>query len=314
MELKIDEQLKNVLIPLSEEKKKDLEASILQYGCVEPIITWNDVIVDGHNRYEICMKHGISFETKEHPFADMLEARLWVWDTLKNSREASLFEKCEMVMQFREDVQAEAFRRMTTGKKGDPCLPVSKGNRQGATDSILGHLAGVSASTMLMAMKLHDEADEEVLKELRAGRIAIKPAYNKLTGKTKTIRSTSTSSVGAEDALPQEDEKDIMSAQSPIKPAQIGGEVIPGMGSKDGFIMHTGGGLEDVPESADAILFEIETALNSFELSVQDALERYTPGMASEKINDEILSMLKKTTKSTVTFAAKYLKEVLGNE
>ena len=307
MELKIDEQLRNVLIPLSEEKKKDLEANILQYGCVEPIITWNGVIVDGHNRYEICQKHEIPFETREHPFSDMLEARLWVWDTLKNSREASVFEKCEMVMQFKEDVKAEAFKRRAAGK-ADLSVP----GHEGRTDAILGKMAGVGQKVMWQAMKLHDEADEELLRELRSGKIGIKPAYNKLTGKAKT-KPAAKPEQGLVISEP-EDESSNPVEETVIKPAKIGGEVIPGMGNKDGFIMHTGGGLEDVPESAEAILFEIETALNSFELSVQDALERYTPGMASEEINTEILTMLKKTTKSAVTYATKYLKEVLENE
>lgn len=57
MELKIDERLRDVLIPLTDEKFAALEEDILRNGCIQPIIVWNGTIVDGHNRYAM----GIEF-------------------------------------------------------------------------------------------------------------------------------------------------------------------------------------------------------------------------------------------------------------
>ena len=47
------------------EERKRLENNILENGFnpAFPIITWNNTIVDGHNRYNICKKHGIEFST-----------------------------------------------------------------------------------------------------------------------------------------------------------------------------------------------------------------------------------------------------------
>jgi len=63
MELKIEEKLRDVLIPLTDEKFTALEEDILRNGCIQPIIIWNGTIVDGHNRYAICQKYGIPFKT-----------------------------------------------------------------------------------------------------------------------------------------------------------------------------------------------------------------------------------------------------------
>lgn len=52
--LYIDDEFKNLISPLSPKEYFQLEENILTDGCINPIITWNDVIVDGHNRYEIC--------------------------------------------------------------------------------------------------------------------------------------------------------------------------------------------------------------------------------------------------------------------
>ncbi len=49
----INDELKNLLPPLSEEEAAGLEASILQYGCLTPLVTLNNILVDGHYRYRI---------------------------------------------------------------------------------------------------------------------------------------------------------------------------------------------------------------------------------------------------------------------
>ena len=36
------------------------------------------ILIDGHNRYEICTEHGIEFETQLLSFADRLHARVWI--------------------------------------------------------------------------------------------------------------------------------------------------------------------------------------------------------------------------------------------
>ena len=60
-DLKIDDDFKNLLPPLSKEEYTQLDRNISSKGFDEayPIIIWNKTIIDGHNRYEICKFHGI---------------------------------------------------------------------------------------------------------------------------------------------------------------------------------------------------------------------------------------------------------------
>ena len=60
-ELKIDEDYKYLIAPLQRREFLQLEENIIADGCREPIVVWNGVIVDGHNRYEICTRHKIPF-------------------------------------------------------------------------------------------------------------------------------------------------------------------------------------------------------------------------------------------------------------
>ncbi|HEY9597430.1 MAG TPA: DNA cytosine methyltransferase, partial [Cyanophyceae cyanobacterium] len=76
--LQVDPELEAFIPPLSQEEFKQLEANILEQGCLEPIDIWGDVIVDGHNRYKICTKHGILFQVRSWEFANKDAAKLWM--------------------------------------------------------------------------------------------------------------------------------------------------------------------------------------------------------------------------------------------
>ena len=76
--LKIEPKFKNLIRPLQRKEYLQLEQNILSDGCRDPIITWNGVIVDGHNRYEICMRHQIPFAVLEMDFSCEAEAIAWI--------------------------------------------------------------------------------------------------------------------------------------------------------------------------------------------------------------------------------------------
>ena len=76
--LKINEKLARVMPPLQEPELRLLTASLLAEGCREPLVAWNGVIVDGHNRYRICREHHIPFYITEIDFANQGEAIAWI--------------------------------------------------------------------------------------------------------------------------------------------------------------------------------------------------------------------------------------------
>ncbi|SNX54167.1 DNA modification methylase [Thermoanaerobacterium sp. RBIITD] len=82
MELIILDEIKKQLFPLQKEEMELLEESILKEGIREPLIVWNNndkqILVDGHNRYEIAQKHNLSFTTITKDFADIDEAIDWI--------------------------------------------------------------------------------------------------------------------------------------------------------------------------------------------------------------------------------------------
>ena len=67
---------------LSEEEFQLLEQLILEEGRIkDPIVTWNGIIVDGHNRYRIMLKHPeiqIPFDIYDKEFSDRFAAIAWI--------------------------------------------------------------------------------------------------------------------------------------------------------------------------------------------------------------------------------------------
>ena len=76
----IDEEFESTCIPLTVEEFDMLEENILTDGEVtNPLIVWNNTLIDGHHRRKIILEHPeIPFYVKEFSFSDRYEAISWI--------------------------------------------------------------------------------------------------------------------------------------------------------------------------------------------------------------------------------------------
>ena len=77
----IDEEFRMLLPALDEDTLALLEINLLENGCRDPIVVWGDIIIDGHNRYDICTRHTIPFTTAAKEFDSRDEALIWIIST-----------------------------------------------------------------------------------------------------------------------------------------------------------------------------------------------------------------------------------------
>ena len=77
-QLKVDEEFRTIIPPLTTEEYANLERSLGEEGCREAIRVWEGIIVDGHNRYEICRKWGIAFRVIWMSFSSREAAMSWI--------------------------------------------------------------------------------------------------------------------------------------------------------------------------------------------------------------------------------------------
>ena len=115
----IDPRLRDELPPLSEAKKVILKEDLLEKGVLMPLLTWNGILVDGHNRFEICEECGIPYETKEIEFDSIEDAKFWICKNQMAQRDMNDFQKCVKALEHEEKVREEAEQRQKAGKKLD---------------------------------------------------------------------------------------------------------------------------------------------------------------------------------------------------
>src|SRR5574343_1294383 len=103
MNIIVKEELKAYIDPLTPEEHDALERSILAEGCRDALVLWGDVLVDGHNRYGICQKHGLPFQTIQHPhFRSMEDVHLWMIDQHLGRRSVSDFQRGVLALRKKE--------------------------------------------------------------------------------------------------------------------------------------------------------------------------------------------------------------------
>jgi len=172
MMLKIDFDFQSLIPPLTQDEFEQLEQNILSANrCRDAILTWNGVIVDGHNRYAICQEHGIPFEVANIHFASKTDAMIWIAENQlgrRNLTDAARIElACRRVEMLREKVS--------------PDEPVN-------VRKALAKSAGVSEGTIHNYMKIVGEGDPEMIRQVRAGEVTIGAAYKNLKMQTKVVR------------------------------------------------------------------------------------------------------------------------------
>lgn len=80
-EINIDSELEMFLPPLTVEESEQLEKNILADPVsVGTLVIWQErnVLLDGHNRYTVCLKHKIPFGVRFISLPDMDAAKLWI--------------------------------------------------------------------------------------------------------------------------------------------------------------------------------------------------------------------------------------------
>jgi len=86
IEIIIDEEFKRLLPALDETTLAWLEENILEYGCREPVVLWNGILIDGHHRYSILTKHELPVNTVSMEFDSRDEVLIWIISTQVSRR------------------------------------------------------------------------------------------------------------------------------------------------------------------------------------------------------------------------------------
>ncbi len=173
----VREDFAELLPPLSDEQLSLLEADILKNGCYAPLIVNEDlVVVDGHNRKEICDKHGIPYRMAVFSFEDDLEAKQWALDTQKGRRNLEKWELGKIALKLKPDIEARA--KENQGARTDLSVNSQKGLSSVDTTQEMADSVGIGQQTMSRIIKIDEHAPESVKEALDNNEISINQGYN----------------------------------------------------------------------------------------------------------------------------------------
>lgn len=81
-EITIDEEFSTLLTTLSEGERAQLEHDLRSEGCRDPLVVWNDgkrrILLDGHNRLEICRRHALPYDEQTIELPNRDAALIWI--------------------------------------------------------------------------------------------------------------------------------------------------------------------------------------------------------------------------------------------
>ena len=144
----IDEEFKDLLPVLDKDTYAMLEENLIQNGCRDSIVLWSDTLIDGHNRYEICNRHGIPYNTVNKDFESREEALIWIISTQVSRRNLTPMQLCHFrglhYMADKKMLNGNQYARKKTCGQNDHL----NNDRPGSTANRLAEKYSVSPKTI----------------------------------------------------------------------------------------------------------------------------------------------------------------------
>ena len=161
--LSIDQEFQNLIPPLSSEEFSQLEENLINEGCRDALVTWNETIIDGHNRYKICTENKIPFSAKEMDFQNRDEAIEWIIRNQFGRRNLPNYERAKLALRLKPliEIKAKENLRLSEGRGAKGCQISDKVID---TKKELAKIAGVSHDTIYRVDVIEKEGSDEIKK------------------------------------------------------------------------------------------------------------------------------------------------------
>lgn len=159
MELIIDSEFKNLIPPMKPEEFQGLKENIVNngYDILYPIVIWNNIIIDGHNRYSICKEFNIQFSVSEKNFNNRFEVMNWIINNQLNRRSMTNEQRSYLIgKRYQEEKKEEG--RPKIGNNVVPLVTLRPNNSN--IEQKIAEKYKVSPETVRKAEKFANAIDE----------------------------------------------------------------------------------------------------------------------------------------------------------
>ena len=137
------------------------------------------VLIDGHNRYEICTRLGIEYGIEEMLFDSREDVIVWMVDNQRGRRNLNDFQRTELQLKKKSAIAAKA-RANQQGGQGGVLLPQNSAKAID-TRAEIADAAGVSHDTVSKVERIQETAAPELVTALRESKVSINAAADVAT-------------------------------------------------------------------------------------------------------------------------------------
>lgn len=182
MSIVIDKEFQSLIPALSPEEFKQLEENCVREGIRDALIVWkqpdgNDILIDGHNRWNISVRHGgIPFQIKQKEFPDRESAETWIIRNQLGRRNIDKWVRYDLAKQLEEIEAKQAKERQ--GARTDINIPPMLAESRGDTRDKMAKMVGVSHGTYDKMKTIDEKATPETKQLVREGKLSINQAFN----------------------------------------------------------------------------------------------------------------------------------------
>lgn len=200
MSIKIDEEFRSLIPPLSKEEYTQLEQNILKDGIRDPLVVWktpsgDEILVDGHNRKRIADAHpGITYKVEYMEFDLRKDAIQWIILNQFGRRNISAYDRSVLALKLKPLIAEKAKKQQANHSEQG----YQKSDKAVHTAKELAKTAGVSHDTIHKVEVIEAEASEQTKQQVRSGEKSINQAYNEI--RNREIRRLPTAKEYADQA------------------------------------------------------------------------------------------------------------------
>ena len=193
MSIRIDNEFKSLIPPLSDEEYRQLEENCLKEGIRDSLVVWDNgdgfVLIDGHNRYRIAQKHNLPYNHRRMEFPDRDAVKLWIIDNQLGKRNLIPYDKVVLEDKKKHILAEQAKKKIGGDKKSEAYKSLqrnlgndSEDRRKNTTDYKIAKAAGTSEDTVRKVRAINNSGDQKLIDDVRSGNTTINRAYQTVKG------------------------------------------------------------------------------------------------------------------------------------
>lgn len=168
--MRIDPDFRKLIPPLVPDEKDRLRANLKRDGCRDALVVWEEegILLDGHNRLEICEEEGIEYRTATISLPDRTAAEIWILENQAGRRNLSISQKAVLALDLEKRYADARKQHQNISTGAESALCVEHPSRRDAANKF-----GISPTAVKRAKTIQNRGIPELMDAVKSGDLTV---------------------------------------------------------------------------------------------------------------------------------------------